>query len=291
MRCLFSLLSSLVFVTLFVCIMAPKRDLGGKDTPPGKKQTGKTIMVEQKVDIIGRYVTGESTNAIRNVLNLPESTLRTIQKDREKILVAFKAGAGGARVLSGQSTLMVHMEKMIMTWMDHRKRQGLSITFNDIKKKAMECCEFLNVKETGPVPEFAADTGWFYNFKASHAFRSVKRSGKAKSTDADAAALYPDELRPIIEDGGYKPEQVFDMDETGLQCKKMSQHTYITREEKCALRFKAYKDCFTLLLGANLTRDCKLKPVLVYHVENPHALRDYEKNSCPSTGTLTPVVG
>ena len=32
--------------------------------------------------------------------------------------------------------------------------------------------------------------------------------------------------------------------------------------------FKAFKDRFTLLLGANLTGDCKLKPVLVYHAEN-----------------------
>ena len=95
--------------------MAPKHDFSGKDAPPGKKQTRKTITLEQKVEIIRRYDTGESTNAIRNTLNLPESTLRTIRRDREKILVAFKAGAGGAstRVPLGQSTLMVRMKKCL----------------------------------------------------------------------------------------------------------------------------------------------------------------------------------
>ena len=72
--------------------MAPKHDLSGKDTPPGKKQTRKTITLEQKVDIIRRYDRGESSNAIRNTLHLLESTLQTIMKDREKILAAFKAG-------------------------------------------------------------------------------------------------------------------------------------------------------------------------------------------------------
>ena len=43
------------------------------------------------------------------------------------------------------------------------------------------------------------------------------------------------------------------MDETGLQWKKMPEHTYITREEKSAPGFKAFKDRFTLVLGANLT--------------------------------------
>ena len=34
----------------------------------------------------------ESTATIRNALNLPESTLRTIRIDREKITAAVKAG-------------------------------------------------------------------------------------------------------------------------------------------------------------------------------------------------------
>ena len=124
--------------------MAPKHDLSRKDAPPGKKQTRKTITPEQRVDIIRRYDRGELTNAIRNALHLPESTLRMIGKDREKILAAFKAGSGGAstRVPLGRSTLIVRMENMLVTWMDHRKRQGPGVMFNDTKKKAMECYEF-----------------------------------------------------------------------------------------------------------------------------------------------------
>ena len=72
--------------------MAPKHDLSGKEAPPGKKQTRKTIMLEQKVDIIWRYDGSESTNAIRNALHLTESMLQMIRKDREKILAAFKTG-------------------------------------------------------------------------------------------------------------------------------------------------------------------------------------------------------
>ena len=60
----------------------------------------------------------------------------------------------------------------------------------------------------------------------------------------------------------------------------MPDHTYTTRE-KSAPGFKAFKDRFTLLLGANLTGDCKLKPALVYHAENPHALKGYDKTSLP----------
>ena len=89
--------------------MAPKRDLSAKDAPPGKKLTRKSITLEQKMDVLRRYDRGELTAAIHNSLNLPESTLRTIRKDKENITAAFKAGAGSAsaRVSSCQSTFMV----------------------------------------------------------------------------------------------------------------------------------------------------------------------------------------
>ena len=274
--------------------MAPKRDQSEKDALPGKKKARKSITLEQqKMDILRRYDRGESTADIRNALNLPESTLRTIRKDREKIMEAVKAGAGSCsiKVSSGQSNIMVRTEKMLVTRMDHRKRQGLNVTFDDTKKKAMECFNHLK-QEMGPVSEFSASTGWFYKFKTRYGFHNVKLSGEAKSADEDAAASYPDCLRAIIEEGGYKPQQVFNMDEMGQQWKKMPDCTYITRE-KCAPGFKAFKDRFTLLLGANLTGDCKLKPVIVYHAENPRALLGHAKTSLPvhwysnSSGWLT----
>ena len=113
------------------------------------------------MDISRRYDRGESAAAIRNALNLPESKLRTIRKDREKITAAFKAGAGSCSTTmsSGQSNIMVRMEKMLVMWMDHRKHQGLNMIFNNTKKKVMDCYTFLKEKETGPVLEFVASTG------------------------------------------------------------------------------------------------------------------------------------
>ena len=130
--------------------------------------------------------------------------MHTVRKDRVKITAAVKAGAGSCftKVLPGQPNIMVRTEKMLATWMDHRKRQGLNVTFDNTKKKAMECFSHLKQKETGPVPEFNASTGWFYKFKIRYGFHNVKCSGEAKSANEDAAASYPDRLRAIIEEWG-----------------------------------------------------------------------------------------
>ena len=106
-----------------------------------------------------------------------------------------------------QSNIMVQMEKMLVMWMDRRKCQGLNVTFEDTKNKAMNCYSYLKEKETGPVPDFIASTAWFHKFKTHYGFHSVKHSGKAKSADEDAAASYPDRLRAITEEGITHPSR------------------------------------------------------------------------------------
>ena len=45
--------------------------------------------------------------------------------------------------------------------------------------------------------------------------------------------------------------------------------------------YKAAKDRLTLLFGSNVSSDMKLKPLLVYHSENPRTLKNIAKCSLP----------
>ena len=111
-----------------------------------------------------------------------------------------------------------------------------------------------------------------------YGFHNVKRSGEAKNADEDAAASYPDHLKAIIEEASTSPSRSLTWVKqacSGSKCLKAYTH------EKSDPGFKAFKDHFTLLLGADVTRDCKLKPVMVYQAYNPHALKGYDKGSLP----------
>ena len=63
--------------------------------------------------------------------------------------------------------------------------------------------------------------GWFYRFSNRYGLHSVGLYGEKASAALEAAAMYPAKLRTIIREGGYHPEQVFNMDETGLYWKKI----------------------------------------------------------------------
>ena len=69
------------------------------------------------------------------------------------------------------------------------------------------------------------------------------------------------------------------MDETGLYWKRMPDQSYINKEEKLMPGHKAEKDRLTLLFGGNASGYMKLKPLLVYHSQNPRALNNIAKGS------------
>ena len=61
----------------------------------------------------------------------------------------------------------------------------------------------------------------------------------------------------------------------------MPPRTFTAREEKSAPGFKASKDRLTLLLKANGADTLKLKPMLIYHFENPRIYKNDAKSTLP----------
>lgn len=234
------------------------------------------ITMEIKKEIIEKHQEGMRVVDIARIYNRSTSTICTILKKKQEIN-ELDVAKGVTRISKQRPHVLEDVEKLLPVWINERQLAGDTVTENLICKKAKALYTDLVSKLPGTSTEneqsFKASRGWFDNFKRRSGIYRVVKQEEAESSDAIAAEVYAAEFQQLMVSECFLPQQVFNCDETGLFWKKMPKKTYITVEENVMSGHKPMKDRLTLLLCANASGDFKVKPLLVYHSENPQAFK------------------
>ena len=254
--------------------MAPKKAGGSSKADEGKRKVVRKT-IEFKKELIAKYESGVRVSDLAKEFGMAKSTVSTILKNKDQLKASDVAK--GSSVFSKQRPqVLEEVEKLLLIFINEKQLTGDSISEDAICGKARQLYGDLIKKDPSIVPEgfdFKGSRGWFEKFRRRSGIHSVVRHGEAASSDKDGAEKFKVEFERFIKAERYLPQQVFNMDETGLFWKKMPQRTYITREEKSMPGHKPMKDRLTLLLCGNASGDCKIKPLLIYHSENPRAFK------------------
>ncbi|XP_039598433.1 tigger transposable element-derived protein 1-like [Polypterus senegalus] len=239
----------------------------------------KMLTIAEKVQLLDMLKQGKSYAAVGRHYGINESTVRYIKKDEKSIrsTAAVSFNQGAKRIVSG-----------------HCRKKNIPVDTNIIREKAKQLYDRfadagdalddeLQPGTSAESPrescEFTASKGWFEKFKKRFNLASLNLQGEAASADKAAAEKYvADTFTAIIKEGGYRPETVFNMDETALFWKRMPSRIFIMKEEARAPGFKAHKDRITLVMCANAA-GFMIKPGLVYKSKNPRAKKN--KNLLP----------
>ena len=241
--------------------------------------------MEMKHEIIEKHERGVRVMDLARQYDRSTSTICTILKQKDAIKKVTPAK--GTTIISKlRTSIHDEMERLLLLWIREKELAGDSVSETIISEKAIAIYRDLKRKEAeggetsgagqASAEEFKASRGWFENFKKRTGIHSVVRHGEAASSDVKAADEYVKRFASLVAEEGYIPQQVFNCDETGLFWKKMPRRTFITAEEKKLPGHKPMKDRLTLALCANASGDCKVKPLLVYHSENPRAFKSHK---------------
>ncbi|XP_028668446.1 tigger transposable element-derived protein 1-like [Erpetoichthys calabaricus] len=234
--------------------------------------------IELKKEIIAKHARGMRVLDIVREYGMSKSTISTILKKKEQLKEA-NVSKGMTIITKQRPQIIDEVEKLLLVYINEKQLEGASISEAFISEKALQIYEDLKKKtpQTNALSDFVfkASRGWFEKFKHRTGIHSVIRHGEAANSDKAGAEKFILEFKKIIEEESYVPQQVFNADETGLFWKKMPNKTYITKEEKALPGHKPMKDRLTLLLCGNASGDFKLKPLLVYHSDNPRVFKKH----------------
>eukprot|EP00106_Octopus_bimaculoides_P013734 XP_014781176.1 PREDICTED: tigger transposable element-derived protein 1-like [Octopus bimaculoides] len=252
----------------------------------GSKKKRKAITLKTKYEIVKMHDGGTTVKDICDRFSLKSSTVCTILKEKQKYLSQVRNAQPLQSTWSRKrdaGSIIPEMERLVNAWIrDTTQRMNMTVDQASIRSKAL--CLFNLLKEMkGDTNEtFVASRGWFVRFKNRHGWHAVRMQSKASNADLHPATKkFPETLAKIIEEGGYMPQLIFNVSETGLFWKRMPPRSYIAKEESALPGFKVANDLLTLLFGGNASGDFKLKPMLVYRAENPGALKGILKSTLP----------
>ncbi|XP_029640401.1 tigger transposable element-derived protein 1-like [Octopus sinensis] len=238
-----------------------------------------------------------------------ESTVHYIKKDEVNIrkMSAITFNKSEKRVVMARNKTIIRMEAALAVWIADCQKKNIALDTNIIQTKTRSLYKTFAAKESeddsGDHEEdeddvedqqpgtssdsqpkkhpFSASKGWFVKFQKHFGLKSVSLHGEAASADKSATETYVNEtFKKIISEGGYKPEQVFNMDKMSLFWKRMLSQTFLFKDESKASGFKVYKDYVTLVMCGNAA-GFLLKPGINYKSKNPRALKNKNKNLLP----------
>lgn len=276
--------------------MSTKRSAPTKAPAVAPKRQRKMLTIAQKVGLLDMLKEGKSYAAVGRHYGINESSVCYIKKEENNIrtTAAISFNKDAKRVVTVRNKTIVRMESALALWISDSRKKNITLDTNIIRTKAKQLYETFadsddvhdseEQDDADPRPStstfhaepspFNASKGWFEKFQKRFGLKNVSLHGEAASADtAGAEAYVNNKFKVIIEEGGYKPEQVFNMDETGLFWKRMPSRTFIMQDEAKAPGFKAQKDRVTLVMCGNAA-GFMIKPGLIYRSKNPRALKN-----------------
>ena len=262
----------------------PTAQANGEETP---KRQRKVMTLHDKVQLLDMINEGKSYAAVGRHFGVNESTVRYIKKNEHAIRVSVDTNfCGSAKMAkSVRNKSIVKMESALALWIESLRNRSIPLDKKIIQRKALKLYSQFTRRQSGASTaaddgEFRASNGWFDRFVKRYQLRFGKAHGEAASADTEVAAKYPEAFKKLVEEKGYKPEQVFNMDETGLFWKKLPSRTCLMKDELNAPGFKAQKDRVTLIMCGNAA-GWMIKPGLIYKSAKPRALKHKNLNTLP----------
>jgi hypothetical protein len=227
----------------------------------------KSLSLKEKVEIIQEIErTGQQATFIRRDV-ASSSVISRIWANRNTILEAYASKP--AKTMKIKTTKYENIDEKLLLWFREARAVGIPISSPILTEKANEIARNLGITD------FTCNNGWLDRFKTRHSIKSGMISGESKSVDITTVETWLNNQWPLI-CAGYRDEDIFNADETGLFYKCTPDTTLRFKGEPCN-GGKMSKERLTVLLCSSATGE-KMKPLVIGKFANPRCFKNQNLN-------------
>nr|XP_024218404.1 jerky protein homolog-like [Halyomorpha halys] len=229
----------------------------------------KSCTIAEKLEALEKIEKGERLIKVASDLGVGVTTVKDWKKNRDQ-LISFSAlsddPTNKKRLRKPASEVL---DEAVWLWFCQEREKGTPLSGPLIKAKATSLHSSLNAEG-----DFHASEGWLHRWKKRHGIQQFTISGEKLSADQEAATAFIDLFRNILVNEELSTEQVYNLDETGLNFKMLPNKTLAAKNNKNIVGYKLAKERLTLALCSNGSGTHKLPLFVIGKSRKPRAFKN-----------------
>ncbi|XP_052564774.1 tigger transposable element-derived protein 4-like [Culex pipiens pallens] len=241
---------------------------------PDTRRKLTVLTVHERMKIIEKHAAGWKIGAISETYGVPQSTVSTVVKNKEKwIAMQDKGNLRKPRAVSNE-----RLEKAMKLFVQQARENNLPLSGIMIREKAKDfACQL-------GFTEFKGSAGWLSKFAKRQNLAFKKLCGESASVDTNMCDDFKQKTLPDLV-RGYDPKDIYNADETASFYKCLPDKTYTMQSEACH-GGKYSKQRITVLCATNMDGSDKLPLLVIGKSKKPRCFKNvkslpviYESNS------------
>jgi predicted transcriptional regulator len=229
------------------------------------------LSLDDRVKVIQLAENGKTGRKIASEMGVGKTQVQEIIKRKHEVLEEFNKNSNLDFKRLRRATVYDDINDLCLQWFTEATSRRIPVSGPLIKERALKFA-----KDFG-LDSFKASNGWLDSFVKRNNIVFKTMSGERGSVDQQVTTDWKEKLPSLCE--GFEPEDIFNMDETGLFYRDSAKSTFFTRGEDCSAG-KRSKDRLTLALCASMTGE-KVKPLLIGKSKKPRCFKRISGDNLP----------
>ena len=224
-----------------------------------------SLSILKKAQIIEKIEAKVPRNQVMAEFGLKSTGhLTDILKKKTQIMIEYQRNHNySKKSLKGGKN--PELDQRLKAFIFEKVRQKLPVTFNLVKLEAIKIADQLQIEN------FVFSTGYWTKLKSRAEIIPINCYGDAANVpQATVDEWIQVKLPPLI--AGYKPCDIFNVDELGQFYKMLPKRSFIIKGQP-KLGWKASKERITVMLACNSDGTEKLKPIVIGKFANPRVFK------------------